>query len=114
MKKPISALPGDVPEKKFWKPWKWIGLAVYAAALLFNRWLPGLIVGLAYLYGVVVIANLLFYVFRYLKDRLFWRVRNRIIGSFIFVGFIPLLLLLGIIYLSAYLLAKKQGRFPVL
>ena len=112
MKKPISALPGDVPVKKFWKPWKWVGLAVYAAALLFNRWLPGLIVGVGYLCGIVVIANLLFHAFRYLKNRLFWRVRNRIIGSFVFVGFIPLLLLLGIVYLSAYLLAGQlAGKY---
>jgi len=112
MKKQTSALPGDVPVKKFWKPWKWIGLAVYAAALLFNRWLPGLIVGVGYLYGIVVIANLLFHAFRYLKNRLFWRVRNRIIGSFVFVGFIPLLLLGGIIYLSAYMLAGQlAGKY---
>jgi phosphoserine phosphatase RsbU/P len=112
MKKQILALPSDVPEKKFWRPWKWIGLALYAASLLFNRWLPGPIVAAGYLYGIVVIANLLFHAFRYLKNRLFWRVRNRIIGSFIFVGIIPLLLLLGIVYLSAYMVAGQlAGKY---
>jgi sigma-B regulation protein RsbU (phosphoserine phosphatase) len=102
----------DVPAKKIWRRWKWIGLAVFAAVLLFNRWLPGLIPFLGYLYGVVVIANLLFLAFRYLKNRLFWRVRNRLIGAFFFVGVIPLLLLFGIIAASGYVLfGQLAGRY---
>jgi sigma-B regulation protein RsbU (phosphoserine phosphatase) len=101
-----------VPAKKMWRRWKWIGLALFAAVLVFGRWLPGLIVFLGYLYGIVVIANLLFLTFRYLKNRLFWRVRNRLIGAFVFVGVIPLLLLLGIIAASGYVLfGQLAGRY---
>jgi sigma-B regulation protein RsbU (phosphoserine phosphatase) len=101
-----------VPAKKMWRCWKWIGLALFAAVLVFSRWLPGLIVFLGYLYGIVVIANLLFLTFRYLKNRLFWRVRNRLIGAFFFVGVIPLLLLFGIIAASGYVLfGQLAGRY---
>ena len=112
MKDQILLPPNEVPVRKFWKPWKWIGIGVYVAALLFSRWLPGFLVAAAYLYGIVVITGLVFFVFRYLKDRLFWRVRNRLIGSFIFVGIIPLLILLGVVALSGYiLLGHLAGQY---
>lgn len=79
--------------------------------LIFNRWLPWPIVLISYLYGLVVIANLLFHLFRYLKNRLFWRVRNRIIGAFVFVGIIPLLLG-GAIFLTGYVMfGQLAGRY---
>jgi sigma-B regulation protein RsbU (phosphoserine phosphatase) len=93
--------------KPMFRRWKWIGLACFAAVLIFRPWLPGVVVVLGYVYGIVVIANLVFLFSRYLKNRIFWRVRNRILGSFIFVGLIPLLLLLGTIYLAAYLLVGQ-------
>jgi phosphoserine phosphatase RsbU/P len=104
MKEPILLPPNEGPSRKFWKAWKWIGLAFYAAALLFSRWLPGPVVAAASIYGIIVIAHLLWSSFRYLKDRFFWRVRNRLIGSFVFVGVIPLLLLIGVMILSFYIL----------
>ncbi len=102
----------DKAAKKFWRPWKWIGLAIYATTLLLNRRLPPPLIAAGYICGIVVIANLLFHFFRYLRDRLFWRVRNRLIGAFIFVGVIPLLLLLGVAYLSAYsLLGQLAAQY---
>lgn len=99
----------EIHRPKFWKPWKWIGLAVYAAALLFNTWLPGIVVAAAYVYGMVVIVGLIFFCFRHLKDKLFWRVRNRLIGSFIFVGVIPLLILLGLFALAFQVMLGQLG-----
>ena len=112
MERQLLLPPDESPKKRFWKAWKWIGLLIFAAVLLLSRWLPGPLVAAGYLYGIGVIANLLFYGFRYLKDRLFWRVRNRIIGSFIFIGIIPIVLLLAVVFLSAYLLAAQlAGRY---
>ena len=89
-----------------------VGISVYVAALLFGRWLPEFLVAAANIYGIVVIAKLVFFVFRYLRDRFFWRVRNRLIGSFIFVGIIPLLILLGVVALSGYiLLGQLAGQY---
>ncbi len=88
--------------KRAWRPWKGVGLAAFVLAILLNRWLPGIVVAFCYLLGIVLVFNLLFHLLRYLKNRLFWRVRYRIIGSFIFVGLLPLILILGIVYLTAY------------
>lgn len=102
----------DAPARKIWKLWKWIGLVLFAVVLLLGRWLPRPIVAVGDLYGIVVIANLLFHLFRYLKDTLFWRVRNRLIGSFVFVGVIPLLLLSGVVFLSGFVLfGQLAGRY---
>ena len=112
MKEQFLLPPNEAPRRKFWTPWKWIGLAVYAAALLFGRWLPESVVAAASLYGIVVIANLIWIFSRFLKDRFFWRVRNRLLGSFIFVGVIPLLILIGVIALSTYiLLGQLAGQY---
>lgn len=98
--------------RKFWKSWKWIGLTVFAVALVFRQWLPGFVVIAANFYGTVVIANLVIFIFRYLRDRLFWRVRNRLIGSFIFVGVLPLLIILGLAFLAAYLVfGQLAGQY---
>ncbi len=98
--------------KNIWKRWKWIGLVLYAFALAFNRWLPAPLVAAAYMYGLVVIANLLFHLFRYLKNRLLWSVRNRLIGAFVFVGVIPLFLLLGVALLTGFVLfGQLAGRY---
>jgi hypothetical protein len=91
------------PQKRIWRPWKWIGLAVFGLALLFGTWLPSAIVLLGYAYGILVIANVLVMLSIRLKNRMFWRVRNRLVGSFVFVGVISLALLAGILALSGYI-----------
>src|SRR6266498_3281577 len=102
----------DKPRATIMRPWKWAGLALFLLALLLRRWLPGTAVVLACLYGMVVVFNLSFLLLRMLKNRLFWKVRNRIIGSFVFVGLIPLLVIAGVIYLSArVLLGQLSGNF---
>jgi sigma-B regulation protein RsbU (phosphoserine phosphatase) len=112
MTEQILLTPMESPRRKFWKKWKWIGLAIFAVALLFRQWLPGFVVTAANVYGIVVIANLAIFIFRYLRDWLFWRVRNRLIGSFIFVGVLPLLIILGLASLAIYLVfAQLAGQY---
>jgi len=95
------------PKKPLWRPWKWIGLIGFVLALILKPWIPSLLSVLLFIYGCVAILNILFHFFRYLKDKFFWRVRNRVLGSFIFVGFLPLLLILGTIFIAARLLAGQ-------
>ena len=66
--------------------------------------LPGIVIAICYLWGLAVVANLLFFAGRYLRDRLFWRVRNRLLASFVFVGLIPIVVLFGLVFLSSYIL----------
>ena len=93
------------PETKIWRRWKWIGLAVFAAILIFGRWLPGVVVFLGYFYGIIVIANLLFLFFRRLKNRMFCARPQPADRGFLFRGGHPTVVLLaGILGLSGYVL----------
>jgi phosphoserine phosphatase RsbU/P len=89
MTEKIPLPPSDAPPRKSWNPWRWICS------------------------GVVFIANLLFTVPRYLRDelfdRIFWRVRSRLLGSFIFIGVIPLIILACILWASSYMLFGQFG-----
>jgi phosphoserine phosphatase RsbU/P len=109
MNENILLPPDAAPRRKLWTPWKWIGLIIFAAALLSGRFLPGSVVAAAYIYGIVVIAVLIFTGFRYLTNRLFWRVRSRLIGSFFFIGVIPLLTFVGIVLLSGYIISGQMA-----
>jgi phosphoserine phosphatase RsbU/P len=112
MSEPILLPPSDAPRRKFWRPWKWAGLIFFATALLFGKFLPDSVVTAAYLCGIIVLANLVCAGLRYVKNRFFWRVRNRLLGAFIFVGVIPLVTLLGLVFLSAYVLfGQMAGQF---
>jgi sigma-B regulation protein RsbU (phosphoserine phosphatase) len=88
------------PPKPLMRTWKWVGLALAVAAFVLSRWLPSGVVAAGYLCGVVVVCNLLFHLFRRLKNYVLWSVRNRVIGSFVFVGLIPLVVLAGVVYFS--------------
>jgi hypothetical protein len=102
----------DKPAPPIMRLWKWIGLALLLLAILMRQWLPGPAVGLACLCGLIVIFNLFFHLLRRIKNRVFWKARNRILGSFVFVGLIPLLALAGVIYLSARVfLGQLSGNF---
>ncbi len=104
MTAPNLQLEGEKPARPFWRRWKWVALALFLPAILLRPWLPGIVVAIGYLCGFALIANLLFYLGRYLRDRLFWRVRHRLLASFVFVGLIPIVLLLALALLFSYLM----------
>jgi phosphoserine phosphatase RsbU/P len=104
MDEPLLLPPKQAPRKPFWRRWKWIGLIVFAAALLLERWLPAPLVVLGWLWGLAALMNMVFLGLRWLKKRFFWRVRNRIIGSFVFVGLIPLALMCALVAAAGYML----------
>jgi phosphoserine phosphatase RsbU/P len=107
MEQQFLPLENDKPGKPVMAAWKWIGLLLFALALVFRPWLHGLIVFVGYVSGTIVLAGLAARLFRFLKRRFFWRVRNRVLGSFIFVGFLPLLLLAGTAFLASYALVGQ-------
>jgi sigma-B regulation protein RsbU (phosphoserine phosphatase) len=51
--------------------------------------------------------------FRWLKARMLWRLRNRLIVTYVFIGFIPLLLLVSLALGSFYLFAGQFATFIV-
>lgn len=92
---------------RLWRPWKWIALAVVLSVFLAGDWLPEPLTALGYLIGILLVVNLLYVGGRRLRDRLLWRVSHRIMGSFLFVGLIPMLLLAGVISLLVYIMAGQ-------
>ncbi len=51
--------------------------------------------------------------FRWLRSRLLWRLRNRLIVTYVFIGVIPVFLLLAISLITLYLLAGQFASFVV-
>ena len=94
-------------KRRFWRLWKWVCLTLFALALLLKQWLPDVVYGIGALAGIALIINVTLHAIRYLRDKLFWRVRYRLMGSFVFIGLIPLLLALGVLFLVAYMVTGQ-------
>jgi sigma-B regulation protein RsbU (phosphoserine phosphatase) len=61
------------------------------------------------------IAIVLFTVlaFRWLKAKLLWRLRNRLIVTYVFIGVVPTLLLVAMVFATLYLFAGQFANFIV-
>jgi len=62
-----------------------------------------------------VLAILLFVIvgYRWLRRQLLWRLRNRLIVTYVFIGVIPVILLVGMTMITLYLLAGQFASFVV-
>ena len=60
---------------------------------------------------VIVLFSIL--AFRWLKAKVLWRLRNRLIVTYVFIGFIPLVLLIALAFGSFYLFAGQFATFIV-
>jgi sigma-B regulation protein RsbU (phosphoserine phosphatase) len=63
-------------------------------------------------FGVVVLFAILAY--RWLKARLLWRLRNRLIVTYVFIGVIPAVLLVAMALITIYLFAGQFANFVVI
>jgi sigma-B regulation protein RsbU (phosphoserine phosphatase) len=90
-----------------------IFLVVYLVGLSVTSFSPANILGILHDIGIigltVCLAIYLIRGVRWLKNRLLWKVRNKIIISFAFVGIFPLILLLAISGLTLSLVLKRMG-----
>src|SRR5205823_14677360 len=48
---------------------------------------------------------------RWLRSRMLWRLRNRLIVTYVFIGVIPVILLVLISFITLYLLAGQFANF---
>jgi sigma-B regulation protein RsbU (phosphoserine phosphatase) len=64
---------------------------------------------------LVLDAALLFFIvsFRWLKRRILWRLRNRLIVTYVFIGVIPAVLLVAMTFITLYGLAGQFAVFVV-
>ncbi|MGA2355497.1 MAG: SpoIIE family protein phosphatase [Terriglobales bacterium] len=63
--------------------------------------------------SVLAIVLLTIAAFRWLRSQLLWRLRNRLIVTYVFIGVIPVFLLLMISLITLYLLAGQFASFVV-
>jgi sigma-B regulation protein RsbU (phosphoserine phosphatase) len=61
----------------------------------------------------VVIALFAILAYRWLKAKLLWRLRNRLIVTYVFIGVIPVVLLVAMAFITIYLFAGQFANFVV-
>jgi phosphoserine phosphatase RsbU/P len=59
----------------------------------------------------IILLSLLAY--RWLKAKLLWRLRNRLIVTYVFIGVIPVVLLVAMAFITIYLFAGQFANFVV-
>src|SRR5208283_596060 len=62
----------------------------------------------------VFLACLLLRGVRWARQRLLWRLRNRLIVTYVFIGVIPIVLLVSMVLLAAYLFAGQFATYVAL
>jgi sigma-B regulation protein RsbU (phosphoserine phosphatase) len=68
-------------------------------------WVKFLVFDAALLFAIVA--------FRWLKKKLLWRLRNRLIVTYVFIGVIPVVLLIALAFITLYLFAGQFASFVV-
>lgn len=63
--------------------------------------------------NVTVLVSLVILGYRWLKSRILWRLRNRLIVTYVFIGVIPVVLLVTLAVASFYLFAGQFATFIV-
>ena len=93
-----------------------LDLLLFALQKLFGLWkiswgqaLSGWVGVLSFL--VIVLLTLL--AFRWLKAKLLWRLRNRLIVTYVFIGVIPVVLVMAMASITIYLFAGQFANFVV-
>jgi sigma-B regulation protein RsbU (phosphoserine phosphatase) len=76
-----------------------------AAAASIGGWIKFLVFDAALLFSIVA--------FRWLKRKLLWRLRNRLIVTYVFIGVIPAALLVTMALVTIYLFAGQFASFVV-
>jgi len=68
-------------------------------------WVKFLVLDAAALFAIVA--------FRWAKKKILWRLRNRLIVTYVFIGVIPVVLLIGLAFITLYLFAGQFASFVV-
>jgi phosphoserine phosphatase RsbU/P len=63
-------------------------------------------------FSVIILLAIL--AFRWLREKLLWRLRNRLIVTYVFIGVIPAILLVAMAFITIYLFAGQFANFVVM
>ena len=105
------------PQTKLGKTTLWFGVLAGVAALLrlILRAAPGtMLSGWSSFLSFVFLVFLGLIGFRWVRRRLMWRLRNRLIVTYVFIGVIPILLLVCMALLAGYLFAGQFATYIAL
>ena len=93
-----------------------LDLLVFAVQLVTSRFWPAVsasLTGWVLFLSLVAIVLLAAVAFRWLRSQLLWRLRNRLIVTYVFIGVIPVFLLAVISVIALYLFAGQFASFVV-
>ncbi len=104
------------PRTKLGKTTLWFGgLALILELLRFaTRSSAGMLAGWANFLVIVAVSCALAMGLRWLRRRLMWRLRNRLIITYIFIGVIPVMLLVAMGCVAGYLFAGQFATYVAL
>ena len=118
-------LESKLRDKKLWPESRLVWAALYlitlelflfAVQLLTSRAFPRVSASLeGWVSFLSILAIVLFLIafFRRLRAKLLWRLRNRLVVTYVFIGVIPVFLLFGISLISLYLFAGQFASFVI-
>ena len=93
-----------------------LAIGLFVLKLLLNVWAPAVSESLGgWIKFLIFDAALLFTIlaFRGLRQRVLWRLRNRLIVTYVFIGVIPAVLLVAMALIATYLFAGQFASFVV-
>ncbi len=105
------------PQSKLGRTTLWFGVLAGAVEImqLIVRPAPGtMLSGWAQFLSFVFVIFLLLLSFRWVRHKLMWRLRNRLIVTYVFIGVIPILLLVSMGLLAGYLFAGQFATYIAL
>ncbi len=94
-----------------------LGAALYLVGLIIEKTFPESLATFLQNLGILLLlAGAVYYLFRlflWLRRKVLWKVRNKLIVSYAFIGMVPLLLLCVMIFLGAKLIFGQLGAYYV-
>lgn len=102
------------PRTKLGRTTLWFGylaLALEVLRLITRSPAGTMLSGWAAFISYVFLVSALFLGFRWLRKRLMWRLRNRLIVTYVFIGVIPVILLVMMALLAGYLFAGQFATY---
>jgi sigma-B regulation protein RsbU (phosphoserine phosphatase) len=85
---------------------------VYVLLTILKRWLPSL-GGWAIFVGFICLVMLFILAVRWLRSEFMWRLRNRLIVTYVFIGVIPVLLLAGMAVIAGWGFASQFATYVI-
>jgi sigma-B regulation protein RsbU (phosphoserine phosphatase) len=101
-----------------WGAWYALGMALFLLLLqklvVFFKFSAGTSLGwwVGFLSSIAIVLFTVL-AFRWLKAKLLWRLRNRLIVTYVFIGVVPTLLLVAMVFATLYLFAGQFANFIV-